>query len=190
MGGNLALKPEKATTLTLGAVLTPRFLPGFSASVDWYDIKVKNTIQTVGADTIVTTCVETANPLFCSFVHRDQFGSLWRTPQGYIVDQTVNIGSVKTRGIDVSANYNYHWTGVGGFSLSMNGTWLDKFVTTMACLRPMIVLAISAWSAGLRLPSGAIGLVCPTRRNPASASRLSGVTSDRRSLKRQAVIRR
>ena len=39
-GGNLNLKPEKANTWTVGAVIRPRFIPGLSASIDYYHIKV------------------------------------------------------------------------------------------------------------------------------------------------------
>ena len=37
-GGNLNLQPEKANTWTVGAVLTPRFLQGFNATIDYYNI--------------------------------------------------------------------------------------------------------------------------------------------------------
>src|SRR6185437_1050958 len=43
--GNTNLQPEKADTLGLGVVLQPTFLPGFSASVDYYDISINNAIQ-------------------------------------------------------------------------------------------------------------------------------------------------
>ena len=34
--------PEKADTMTLGAVVRPGFIPGLSLSVDWYDIDIKD----------------------------------------------------------------------------------------------------------------------------------------------------
>ena len=40
-GGNLNLKPEEAETYTFGAVFQPSFVPRFSVSVDYYNIKVK-----------------------------------------------------------------------------------------------------------------------------------------------------
>ena len=40
----------------MGVVLQPGFLPGFSMSVDWFNIKVKDAIQGIGADTIITQC--------------------------------------------------------------------------------------------------------------------------------------
>ncbi len=44
-GGNLDLKEETADTLTLGAVFAPRFIPGLSLAVDYYDISIKDAID-------------------------------------------------------------------------------------------------------------------------------------------------
>lgn len=43
--GNVNLKPETSDTTALGLVFTPTQLPGFSASADWYNIKLKDAIQ-------------------------------------------------------------------------------------------------------------------------------------------------
>jgi iron complex outermembrane receptor protein len=128
-GGNPNLKPEKADTFTLGVVLQPRFVPGLAVTVDAFKIKVKDTITTIGADTTIATCLQTGDPVFCGLIHRDQFGSLWRTPNGFITDTTLNLGSIKTQGIDVSVSYSHEIGGIGSLGFSMNGTYLDKFET-------------------------------------------------------------
>src|SRR6185437_3152378 len=74
IGGNPKLKPEIADTYTFGIVLTPTVLPSFSATVDLFDIKIKNLISTYGANLIVNQCVYDDNPTFCSMVHRDSAG--------------------------------------------------------------------------------------------------------------------
>ncbi|MBN8483796.1 MAG: TonB-dependent receptor [Sphingomonadales bacterium] len=125
-GGNPFLQPEIADTWTAGVVLQPGFLPGFSLSVDWFNIKVKNAIQGIGADTIVTQCTNTADPFFCSLVRRDASGSLWRTNNGYIINTPQNIGYAQTKGIDVSAAYSRQLGGLGRMNVSFVGTWLDK----------------------------------------------------------------
>lgn len=129
IGGNPNLLPEVADTWTVGAVFTPRFLPGFSATVDWFDIKVDNAIQGIGADAILTQCTNTADPFFCSLVNRDSSGSLWRTSSGYIIDTTQNVGGASTSGLDVSLNYGRAIGGEGRLSLSFVGTYLDSLVT-------------------------------------------------------------
>ncbi len=44
--GNRDLREETAKTWTAGVVLRPGFLRGFSLSADWYDIKIKDAINT------------------------------------------------------------------------------------------------------------------------------------------------
>ncbi len=129
IGGNPNLKPETADTYTVGLVLQPRFVPGLAITVDAFSIKVKNVIQGIGEDTILSTCTSTANPLFCGLIHRDQFGSLWRTPAGYVQDTTLNVGSVKTRGIDVGGSYSHQLGAIGSIGAEFTGTYLDKFTT-------------------------------------------------------------
>jgi outer membrane receptor protein involved in Fe transport len=110
-------------------VLRPRFLPGFAATVDYFDIEVANTITTIGVDTIISTCIATGNADFCGRINRDARGTLYLTPAGFTTDLNTNIGGLETRGVDVGASYG---TEIGSFgSLNMNfvGTWLDRLVT-------------------------------------------------------------
>src|SRR6185437_14502311 len=104
-GGNTKLQPEIADTYSVGLVLTPTVLPRFNATVDFFDIKIKNLISSYGANLIVNQCVNDDNPLFCSMVHRDSAGSLWFSPLGYVDDPLLNLGFEKTAGVDVSVNY-------------------------------------------------------------------------------------
>jgi iron complex outermembrane receptor protein len=129
LGGNPDLTPEVATTRSVGLVLQPRFVPRLALTVDWFDIKVENAIQPIGADVILGVCSSTLDPTYCGLVHRDQFGSLWRTPQGYVVDTTRNIGALKTRGIDFGLSYATDLGSLGSLNLNAVGTWLDSLVT-------------------------------------------------------------
>jgi len=127
LGGNPDLSPEKATTKTIGLVLTPTFAPGFNATIDWFDIKIKNRIGQIGADNIITQCLDSGE--FCDQIHRDQFGSLWRTIDGYVIDTNLNAGGLSTRGIDVSMGYNQDVGSAGSLGFSFTGTWLDRLIT-------------------------------------------------------------
>lgn len=129
-GGNPNLKPEIADSITVGVVLTPSFFKGFQATVDWFDIKLKQQIGTVGADTIITQCLATGAANLCSLVHRNAGGNLFRTSDGYIIDTNLNAGGLSTRGIDVTFGYSHTFDGIGGFGLSLAGTWIDKLVSS------------------------------------------------------------
>ena len=55
--GNLLLKPEVARSTELGIILSqPSWAPGFSASIDYYKIKVRNVISTLGLQQEVDLC--------------------------------------------------------------------------------------------------------------------------------------
>ncbi|MES2497494.1 MAG: TonB-dependent receptor [Pseudomonadota bacterium] len=150
IGGNQNLTPEKATTKTIGIVFQPTFFRGFSATIDGYDIKVKNNITTYGQDVTIQQCIDTGNPTFCSLINRDATGSLWRSSNGFIRDLNRNIGSVKTRGIDVGVNYTTR-VGANSLSFSLQGTYLDRFVTDTG------IPGVSAYDC-----AGYYGLVCGT----------------------------
>ena len=92
VGGNPFLKPEVAVTRELGFVLTPTFIPGFTATVDYYDINIKGFITATPPQTILNNCYSTAtNPTqsaanpYCTFIHRDALGTIYTQNTGYVV---------------------------------------------------------------------------------------------------------
>ncbi len=131
LGGNPNLTPEKATTKTVGVVLQPRFIPRLALTVDYWNIDLSSAIQGLGADAIITNCINhsTASSIAasCGLVHRDTSGSLWLTPNGFVSDLPNNIGRIKTDGIDVSAAYSYRVGALGNLSASFLGTYLMKY---------------------------------------------------------------
>jgi iron complex outermembrane receptor protein len=135
VGGNPNLAPETADTYTVGLVWQPSFLPGANFTVDWFDIKVKDYISRIGANTIINGCVSGSNPSFCSLVKRDSTGSI-RSTQGFVVDTELNEGALHTSGVDVSAGYHtgldtFGLQNMGSVSANFVGTWLDKLETTV-----------------------------------------------------------
>ena len=118
-------------------MFTPTFLPSFNATIDYYNIKIKNVIGTYGANLILSTCVNSANPLFCSLVNRApntpgsaSSGSLWLGTQGYITDATYNLGELQQEGIDFEIKYRLDAGVVGKFNFNFNGNYDLHFKTT------------------------------------------------------------
>ncbi|MET0309097.1 MAG: TonB-dependent receptor [Sphingomonas sp.] len=113
-GSNPNLKEETSKSWTLGGVFQPSFIPGFSLSVDYYDIKVENVIVSLGAQQIANNCVDqptTAN-VFCSLFSR--YLSPGAGPLGEVTGQIagntliqagVNFAARKRRGIDTNFSY-------------------------------------------------------------------------------------
>src|SRR3954453_19355380 len=119
-GGNPDLQPEKADTWTAGVVLQPRFVPGLALTLDYYNIKVKSLIGILGFATVMNSCL--SNGLFCDLIHRDQFGTLWLTPQGFITLTNLNVGGLQTKGFDLQGSYNHRLGGIGTLNVSFVGT--------------------------------------------------------------------
>jgi len=129
VGGNANLQPEIADTYTAGVVITPSFLPGFTASVDYFNIDIAQAIGGIGSDTILAACTATADPFFCGLINRDPTGSLWRSAGGFTTNVTQNIGGFKTSGIDGQVNYNTEIGDLGTLTFNFLGTYLDTLVT-------------------------------------------------------------
>lgn len=133
-GGNPSLNPEKSDTLSFGFIVTPTAIPGLNFSADWFDIKVKDYINGIGADLIINRCVDTLDPFFCNLVHRDAAGSIWLSEGGYVTDTTLNTGALRTRGIDFNAGYTTELDNLGiknGGRIGVNfvGTYLASLKT-------------------------------------------------------------
>jgi iron complex outermembrane receptor protein len=124
IGGNPNLQPETSDTYSAGLVLQPQMAPGLVVSVDYFNIKVKNTIGPIGEDTLLANCVATGNPIYCSGIHRDTNGSLWKSNAGFVTDLNVNFGSLVTKGIDFKADYRLPLPALGSLAFSMEGTKL------------------------------------------------------------------
>lgn len=129
-GGNPALKPEKAETITAGIVLTPSVIPNLQLSLDYYTIRINGYIAAVDPNVIITQCISSGNPFFCSLFHRDHAsGGIIFGPKGYVVSTNVNTGYLKTSGFDLGGNYRYDLGDWGGLDFNMLGTYLLGSVT-------------------------------------------------------------
>ncbi|MBC2667461.1 TonB-dependent receptor [Novosphingobium flavum] len=107
--GNPGLTPEKARTLTIGAVFSPRFLPGFNLSVDYYRINIKDAIaqpftyiqmadlcEASGGTNEV--CAQISRPLPYSNTTSANFPNEIRV-------QNLNLARTKLSGVDIEASY-------------------------------------------------------------------------------------
>ena len=98
--GNTALKPEKANNLELGVSLVhPDFLEGFSASVDYYRIRVNGIISALSAQQEVNFCFAGLQQYCNAFNLAPASG----TP--YVNVQDFNLASIYTNGFDLEGSY-------------------------------------------------------------------------------------
>ncbi|MGH8252255.1 MAG: TonB-dependent receptor domain-containing protein, partial [Steroidobacteraceae bacterium] len=129
-GGRADLTPEESDTQSYGIVFTPRFAPGLAVTIDYFDIRIDNTISTFGAPTTWTACYANNDQAACDRINRDEFGTLWVGNIPFVEDLNVNIGALYTRGYDLNASY----TGIeigrfGSLAFNLTGTLLDELTT-------------------------------------------------------------
>jgi outer membrane receptor protein involved in Fe transport len=110
--GNRNLKPEVSNTWVVGTVLTPRFLRGFSAAIDYYNIKIRNTITSLTAQQIVDRCFG-GNAALCDLISRDASGHITQ-----IQNSVVNLAKENGSGLDVELGYRRD---LEDFSSSLKG---------------------------------------------------------------------
>jgi outer membrane receptor protein involved in Fe transport len=128
--GNTDLDEERAKTLTAGVVLTPRFLPNFSLTVDYFQIKIKDAITLVPRQVTIDECAASAgtSPL-CDLIVREVVGTPRPRTPGTVfqVDSfPVNAASIETRGIDVGARYRTNLGADSRIDLAVQYTYLDR----------------------------------------------------------------
>jgi outer membrane receptor protein involved in Fe transport len=167
MGGNVLLSPETSTTRTLGIILTPGFLDGFTATVDWWDINVSNYISILPIQEILDFCygapaTKNSEAYFCPFVHRTPSGMLYGN--GYVSDDSINTGYLKTKGIDFEVNYQTDtadWWGLNQGTLTLNlvGTYLDWLINEPVPSSPLTAQSASQSAYNC---AGFYGFICGT----------------------------
>jgi outer membrane receptor protein involved in Fe transport len=132
-GGNPNLQPEKADTWTAGAVLQPRFIPGLALTADYFNIKVKNIIGSLGFEQVLNGCMgfggSPQDTTLCSFIHRGpNNGTLWAGTNAFITLTNVNQSGLglETSGWDFNGNYSRRLFGLGTMNIAFVGTLLNK----------------------------------------------------------------
>ena len=131
-GGNLNVKPEVATTYTVGAVISPSFLPGLNLTVDYYNIKVNRAITSPTAIDVLNKCfrnitaASAADPACGSSVisRSATTGGLdgdTNVVRG-VITQLSNSGRLFTDGIDLAINFRQDM-GFAKLALSFIGNY-------------------------------------------------------------------
>jgi iron complex outermembrane receptor protein len=134
-GGNRDLKPEVAKTLTIGGVISPRFMPGFSLSVDYYRISLKGAIDALTSQQILNNCAQFgAGTPECALISRpsaNAFPTLIRITEA-------NISFLKTAGFDIDASYRTAIGEKSNLGIRLYANYLSKFETQLYAGQPVI----------------------------------------------------
>lgn len=126
VAGNPNLKPEIARNTSLGIALSGNpVLPGLGLSVDWYKIKVKGLIGTLGATQIVDFCYDNVLDTCDAFNLNNTAG------ENFINVVPFNFGYIKTMGWDIEASYRWQQPlGLSGnFTVRGLATHIEEYIT-------------------------------------------------------------
>lgn len=102
LSGSTSVGPEEADSFGVGVVLQPRFMPGFSAAIDFYDIEIDGVIAFLNAEQVSQLCFFEGVERFCD---RIQFAGPDRSDITQINLFRENLTSLKSRGLDLEASY-------------------------------------------------------------------------------------
>lgn len=118
--GNLELKPETATTYTLGLVWVPT--ADLNIALDYWNIDIEDAITSFAPTDVLSNCVDgqSLNAAFCDLVTRRSDGNI-----NLVSVQNINASKFLARGTDLDVSYRIPMHS-GVFHISMLATYLDK----------------------------------------------------------------
>ncbi|SDJ67992.1 TonB-dependent receptor [Microbulbifer yueqingensis] len=123
-GGNSELQPETSDNRTLGVVWTPETLDGFSATLDLFDIRQNDVIDTSPQYLIDQNA---SRGLFADRVIRDGQGDITK-----IIATRLNIGAREVRGLDLALRFERSSERLGQVRWSFNASHLQRYLNQAA----------------------------------------------------------
>lgn len=127
-GSNPNLLSEKSDSLTIGAVVQPSMIPGFSVSIDYYDIDVKDVIASIAVQTLVNQCYDspTLANIFCGQFQRWNGPGLGpngeqpgRILANSLISAPLNFANRSRRGVDMNMSYKTELFGKVKFNTNL-----------------------------------------------------------------------
>ncbi|HAI48223.1 MAG TPA: TonB-dependent receptor, partial [Stenotrophomonas sp.] len=120
-GSNPQLLPETSTSRTLGVVWSPTFISNFNVSLDWWKIRIDNTIVSDSPNQILIDCYEQGIESRCARFSRDPVtGIVTGLKFG-----NRNAGFAETEGYDMDLSYRLD-TAYGKLSTSWTTTYVSS----------------------------------------------------------------
>ena len=125
--GNPNLKNERSDAFSVGGVITPRFIPRLTVSVDYIKIRLRDAITNFTASQVVAACYDSASfpdNEFCDLVRRNE-----TTRQlSFVNTSFFNADELKYRGIVASWDYRFRTPFLGANSaIGISGSYQRLF---------------------------------------------------------------
>ena len=161
-GGNPSVGPERADTSTIGMIFKPQWgwTQRLRFSADYYDIKVSDYIAAPGgAQVIVDRCAADPTSLTCPLI---VFGA--GNTLSEIRNVNVNLQWLRTRGVDLEADYKQPLGGAGDVNFRLLATRNFESATNLFG----VVTDRSGETGNTGVPTWLLNLYTTWNRGPAS----------------------
>jgi outer membrane receptor protein involved in Fe transport len=126
--GNPNLKPEKAQTTEVGVIYQPDWLPGFSASVDYYRIYYTGGISNLSSANIIELCRLGFQDQCANIITNPAGQTVYQNPTAVwrqVVSAAFNLASTTTDGFDFETSYRFSLSDLG-----LPGDWTVRLLAT------------------------------------------------------------
>lgn len=129
--GNQSLEPESGDVLTFGFVYDVSQVRGLSFTVDFWRYDIEDIITNLDPNFAAQQCVATGDPAFCGLMFRYDSGPNTGEFQVFQMP-TVNLGELRTDGVDLGVKYALRSTPLGSFNISLDMTRIGSYESTPA----------------------------------------------------------
>ncbi|PJK14209.1 TonB-dependent receptor [Lysobacteraceae bacterium NML07-0707] len=125
-GSNPLLQPEKSRSWSAGLVYSPSFLEGLNVALDWWRVRIDDTMVGDSATAILDDCYVKGVASRCTLFRRDP--SL-----GHIVTDLRrgdrNAGFTDIEGYDLSVAYRFDTERFGRFGINSDSTYFSRYAS-------------------------------------------------------------
>ncbi len=125
--GNPNLRPELADTVVAGVVYQPAWLDGFDMSVDWFEVDISDSIDSLTTQNLVDQCFQRNDS--CDLLVKDTAGAIVK-----IFNPRLNLAFARVEGVDLNLRYrmepDFFGSEVESLSISALASYLKERSTT------------------------------------------------------------
>ncbi len=152
-GSNPTLTPELSKSQTIGAVWSPHFVQGLNFSLDWWKIRIADTIVADSPNAILNDCYVLGIAARCSpqlFTRDPALGYI-----NFLSFGNRNAGFRKVEGFDFDVSYRLKTDDWGTFTIASNSTYTSKdyFVSSNDPQIPLSSVGIANANTQFRIRS-------------------------------------
>ena len=117
----------------MGLVYSPSYVDGLNVTLDWYDIRISNSISAITSDDVLDDCYLRGIGSACAAFQRDANGQVIN-----LVHTLTNRGRTETEGYDFGFTYRLPKFTIGSFTLRTDTNYVSKFNTELGGDNPTI----------------------------------------------------